>query len=324
MIGLQAWLGRGLEVIRARPFNHTGPGQRPDFVVPALARQVAAAAAAGRGVLETGNLDVRRDITDVRDVVRAYRALLELGTPGEVYNVCRGEAVSIEEVARRLVALAGVDLQDRRRPGPAARPSTCPTSVATPPASTPPPVGCRRSPLTTLWRPYSTTGGIPPSDRADQPACPASAADRLHPYRTRTDFGQKHIIYDRFLTNITFLTAGWPGVNWPASAGRSSVEPHGAAEALLGLDGGGPPGLNQAASCRWEKLLNEIDLLVELLAHRLDRRVDRADELGQLVRERSRAGPPSRPGCSRSAGGRVPGRRQGLVQRARPGRPPAR
>jgi GDP-4-dehydro-6-deoxy-D-mannose reductase len=111
LMGLQAWLGRGLEVIRARPFNHTGPGQRLDFVVPALARQVAAAAAAGTGVIETGNLAARRDISDVRDVVRAYRALLELGTPGEVYNVCRGQAVSIEEVVRRLIGLAGADLK---------------------------------------------------------------------------------------------------------------------------------------------------------------------------------------------------------------------
>jgi len=115
LIGLQAWLGRGLEVIRARPFNHTGPGQRPDFVVPAFARQVAAAAAvdggSGSRKIETGNLAARRDLTDVRDVVRAYRALLELGTPGEVYNVCRGQAVSMEEVVRRLVALAGVDLE---------------------------------------------------------------------------------------------------------------------------------------------------------------------------------------------------------------------
>ncbi len=111
LIGMQAWLGNGLEVIRARPFNHTGPGQRPDYVVPALAQQVATAAAAGVPVLETGNLQVRRDITDVRDVVRAYRALLETGAPGEVYNVCRGQAVSIEDVARRLVALAGVDLE---------------------------------------------------------------------------------------------------------------------------------------------------------------------------------------------------------------------
>jgi GDP-4-dehydro-6-deoxy-D-mannose reductase len=111
LIGLQAWLGRGLEVVRVRPFNHTGPGQRPDFVVPALAKQVGALARSGRGVLETGNLEARRDLTDVRDVVRAYRALLESGAPGEVYNVCRGEAVSIHDVARRLLALAGVEAE---------------------------------------------------------------------------------------------------------------------------------------------------------------------------------------------------------------------
>jgi GDP-4-dehydro-6-deoxy-D-mannose reductase len=111
LIGLQAWLGGGLEVVRARPFNHTGPGQRPGFVVPALAQQVAEAAASGSRVLETGNLEARRDITDVRDVVRAYRDLMERGTPGEVYNVCRGEAVSIAEVARLLLTLAGLDLE---------------------------------------------------------------------------------------------------------------------------------------------------------------------------------------------------------------------
>lgn len=121
LMGLQAWLGRGLEVVRARPFNHTGPGQRPDFVVPALARQVAAAVASGAARLETGNLSARRDITDVRDVVRAYRALLLSGAPGAVYNVCRGSSVSIDEVARRLMALAGVELEmvvdpDRVRP----------------------------------------------------------------------------------------------------------------------------------------------------------------------------------------------------------------
>jgi len=110
LIGLQAWLGSGLEVVRARPFNHTGPGQRPDFVVPALAEQIAEAVASGAERLSTGNLDARRDLSDVRDVVRAYRMLLVDGRPGEVYNVCRGQAVSIREVAERLLALAGVDL----------------------------------------------------------------------------------------------------------------------------------------------------------------------------------------------------------------------
>ena len=110
LIGLQTWLGSGLEVIRARPFNHTGPGQRPDFVVPALAEQVALAVRTGADRLNTGNLEARRDLSDVRDVVRAYRLLVLGGEPGGVYNVCRGEAVSILEVATRLLAIAGVDL----------------------------------------------------------------------------------------------------------------------------------------------------------------------------------------------------------------------
>ena len=105
--GLQAWLGAGLEVVTARPFNHTGPGQRLDFVVPALARQVAEAARSGEQSIRTGNLDPRRDISDVRDVVAAYRLLMERGSPGEVYNVCRGTSVSIRELAETLISLAG-------------------------------------------------------------------------------------------------------------------------------------------------------------------------------------------------------------------------
>ena len=121
MAGIQAWLGRGVEVVRARPFNHTGAGQRTDFVVPALARQVAEAVEAGSPALYTGNLEARRDICDVRDVVRAYRDLVEGGRAGEVYNVCSGTAVSIREVAERLLRIAGVDLPiaidpDRVRP----------------------------------------------------------------------------------------------------------------------------------------------------------------------------------------------------------------
>jgi GDP-4-dehydro-6-deoxy-D-mannose reductase len=107
MAGLQAWLGAGLEVVTARPFNHTGPGQRPDFVVPALARQVAEAARSGNPSIRTGNLDPRRDLSDVRDVVAAYRLLVERGSPSEVYNVCRGVAVSIRDLAETLISLAG-------------------------------------------------------------------------------------------------------------------------------------------------------------------------------------------------------------------------
>jgi len=111
LVGLQAHLGAGVEVIRARPFNHTGPGQRPEFVVPSLARQVVDAVRTGATALRGGNIEVRRDVTDVRDVVRAYRLLISCGVPGEVYNVCTGRSVAIEELARRLAALAGVDLR---------------------------------------------------------------------------------------------------------------------------------------------------------------------------------------------------------------------
>jgi len=116
MVGLQAYLGGGLEVIRARPFNHTGPGQRDTFVIPALARRVAEAARSGATVLATGNLAVRRDVSDVRDVVRAYRSLVACGSPGESYNVCTGRSVAIGDLARRLVAIAGLDLELRVDP----------------------------------------------------------------------------------------------------------------------------------------------------------------------------------------------------------------
>ncbi|MGO9558432.1 MAG: GDP-mannose 4,6-dehydratase [Acidimicrobiales bacterium] len=106
-LGLQAYLGRGLPTIRVRPFNHVGPGQAPDFVVSALARRIVAAERAGGGKVPVGNLGARRDFTDVRDVVRAYRLLAERGEPGEVYNVASGRSVGVQEVADRLVALAG-------------------------------------------------------------------------------------------------------------------------------------------------------------------------------------------------------------------------
>ncbi|MHB8467645.1 MAG: GDP-mannose 4,6-dehydratase [Acidimicrobiales bacterium] len=110
-LGLQAFLAHGLPVIRVRAFNHIGPGQAPSFVVSSLARQIVEASLVGGGSIAVGNLSPERDFTDVRDVVRAYRLLVERGRPGEVYNVCSGEAVAIEWVAQRLLALAGVDVR---------------------------------------------------------------------------------------------------------------------------------------------------------------------------------------------------------------------
>lgn len=102
----QAFLGHGLGAIRVRPFNHLGPGQSESFVAPALAARIARAELAGGGDVPVGNLTARRDVTDVRDVVRAYRLLVARGEPGEVYNVASGRDVSIQSLADALVALA--------------------------------------------------------------------------------------------------------------------------------------------------------------------------------------------------------------------------
>jgi len=97
----------GLHVVRTRAFNHAGPGQTADYVVSALARQIALAEGgagppADRVELTTGDLTVRRDFTDVRDVVRAYWLALERCEP-EAYNVCRGESIPLTDILAALV-----------------------------------------------------------------------------------------------------------------------------------------------------------------------------------------------------------------------------
>jgi GDP-4-dehydro-6-deoxy-D-mannose reductase len=105
-LGLQAWLGRHLEVVRVRAFNHIGPGQSNHFVAPAIASRIAANELDGTAEIPVGNLAARRDLTDVRDVVRAYRLLVEHGDPGEAYNVCSGVDVVVQALADRLLAQA--------------------------------------------------------------------------------------------------------------------------------------------------------------------------------------------------------------------------
>ena len=102
-----------LEIIRVRPFNHAGPGQLPIFVLASLSRQAAEAHRVGAEVVRivTGNPDTRRDFTDVRDVVRAYRLLAERGSPG-VYNVSSGSSVSVKEqiaILAELIAPTRID-----------------------------------------------------------------------------------------------------------------------------------------------------------------------------------------------------------------------
>lgn len=117
LVGLQSHLGRATNVVRVRPFNHVGPGQSDSFVVSALARRIAEAERRGGGPVKVGNLSPSRDFTDVRDVVRAYRLLATSGVEGEVYNVCSGRAVTVEEVARRLSALATARIELVEDPG---------------------------------------------------------------------------------------------------------------------------------------------------------------------------------------------------------------
>ncbi len=115
-LGLQAWLGWKLPVLRVRAFNHLGPGQSPKFVAPALAERIARNEADGGNVVPVGNLTARRDFTDVRDVVRAYRLLMEHGDAGEAYNVCSGTDVAIEDIANRLVSSARSPMELRHDP----------------------------------------------------------------------------------------------------------------------------------------------------------------------------------------------------------------
>jgi GDP-4-dehydro-6-deoxy-D-mannose reductase len=96
----------GLGVVCVRAFGHTGPGQTPRFLVPALAARVAEAEVAGEVRVTIGNTAPVRDLSDVRDVVRAYRLLVLHGAPGAVYNVCSGVGTSVGEIATRLLALA--------------------------------------------------------------------------------------------------------------------------------------------------------------------------------------------------------------------------
>jgi GDP-4-dehydro-6-deoxy-D-mannose reductase len=106
----------GVPVVVTRAFNHTGPGQRPDFVAPALARRVIAARATGETTIRVGNIDVQRDIGDVRDVVRAYRLVIdglrsESILPGTVWNVATGHGTAIRELIDILAELAGVGVE---------------------------------------------------------------------------------------------------------------------------------------------------------------------------------------------------------------------
>ena len=107
VLGLRFFLAEELPVFLVRSFNHTGPGQESTYVCSSFARQVAEIEAGRREpTIRVGNLSARRDFSDVRDIVRGYREILERGKPAAPYNICRGEAFSIEEILATLRDLA--------------------------------------------------------------------------------------------------------------------------------------------------------------------------------------------------------------------------
>jgi GDP-4-dehydro-6-deoxy-D-mannose reductase len=129
LLGLQYHLSYGLHVVRVRPFNHIGPRQNRRFVAPDFASQIAAIEAGQRApVMRVGDLSVRRDLTDVRDMVQAYCLALEHGAPGEVYNLGAGQSHSVRELLDVLLSLSTVQIKIEVDPA-RLRPSDMPDMV---------------------------------------------------------------------------------------------------------------------------------------------------------------------------------------------------
>ncbi len=117
VMGYQYYISHGLPIVRTRPFNHIGPGQSSRFVLAAFASQVAEIEAGKREpVLYVGNLTPARDFTDVRDVVRAYRLILDQGRDGEVYNIASGEAHTVQSLMDTLLKMATTAIEVRTDP----------------------------------------------------------------------------------------------------------------------------------------------------------------------------------------------------------------
>jgi GDP-4-dehydro-6-deoxy-D-mannose reductase len=109
---LNAWKDDGIDVVVARPFTHIGPRQDPSFSISSFARQIALIEGGrARSPIQVGNLNPRRDLTDVRDVVAAYELLMDKGAPGRPYNICSGVPLRIGDVLEQLIALSKVPVE---------------------------------------------------------------------------------------------------------------------------------------------------------------------------------------------------------------------
>ncbi|MHB1416902.1 MAG: GDP-mannose 4,6-dehydratase [Chloroflexota bacterium] len=129
MLAYQYFLSHRLPIVRVRPFNHIGPGQSDLFASASFARQIAEIELGRReGVLLVGNLEAKRDFTDVRDIVRGYSLLLERGVPGEVYNLGSGRSVSVRYILDTLLAHSRAEIRVETDPS-RLRPSDVPELV---------------------------------------------------------------------------------------------------------------------------------------------------------------------------------------------------
>jgi GDP-4-dehydro-6-deoxy-D-mannose reductase len=112
MLGYQYWMSWKVDSVRTRGFNHEGPRRGPVFVASDFAKQIADIEKGRRApVLSVGNLEAKRDFTDVRDMVKAYWLALEKCEPGEVYNICRGRCWTIREVLDMLLGMTQAKIE---------------------------------------------------------------------------------------------------------------------------------------------------------------------------------------------------------------------
>lgn len=117
-LGLTYFLSYNLKIIRVRPFNHIGPRQSPQFVVSSFAKQIAEIEKEKRvPILKVGNLEAKRDFTDVKDMVRAYATVMEKGRIGEAYNIGSGTSYKISDILNKLVSMSSYKIKVEKEEG---------------------------------------------------------------------------------------------------------------------------------------------------------------------------------------------------------------
>jgi GDP-4-dehydro-6-deoxy-D-mannose reductase len=143
LLGYQYFMSYGLKIIRTRGFNHTGPRRGDVFVTSNFARQIAEIEKGKTApVIYVGNLDAKRDFSDVRDIVRAYWLACEKGKPGEVYNIGTGHTIAMKDMLDILLSLSKVQVKVKVDPA-RLRPSDVPILYA----------DCRKFVALTKWKP---------------------------------------------------------------------------------------------------------------------------------------------------------------------------